>query len=251
MTPALLRIEELGYRYGDRTAVDRVSLSIEKGELFGLLGPNGAGKTTLISCICGLLPDPSGSMAFAGAEFRPARDRERHAAIGLVPQDLALYDELAARENLELLGRLQGVAKDRLAKAVERGIEIAGLADRANDRVASFSGGMKRRLNLAVGDLHEPELQLLDEPTVGVDPQSRNHVFQCLRSLRERGRTMIYTTHYMEEAQRLCDRVAIMHEGKILPVDTPEGLAEAAGSPGADLETVFLKLTGTRLRDEP
>jgi len=162
-----------------------------------------------------------------------------------------LYDDLTARENLVFFARLQGVPSGKVSGAVDRALALAGLADRADDRVRAYSGGMKRRLNLVVGDLHEPELLLLDEPTVGVDPQSRNHLFESLQALRQGGRTLIYTSHYMEEVQRLCDRVAVMNDGAVVAIGTAAQLAERAGTPGADLERVFLTLTGRSLRDDP
>jgi len=247
----LLTIESLGYRYGERVAVRAASLACRRGEILGLLGPNGAGKTTLLSCVSGLLAGHDGAMTFAGTPFRPATDAAARARLGLVPQDLAVYDDLTARENLVFFARLQGVRAGEVPSAVERALALAGLADRADDLVRAFSGGMKRRLNLVVGDLHEPELLLLDEPTVGVDPQSRNHLFESLRALRERGRTLIYTSHYMEEVQRLCDRVAVMNDGAVVAVGTAAELAVRAGTPGADLERVFLTLTGRSLRDDP
>lgn len=247
---ALLQIDALGYRYGERQAVRAAKFECRSGEILGLLGPNGAGKTTLLSCIAGLLGDYTGAMTFAGRAFCPAVDAQARARLGLVPQELAVYDDLSARENLQFFARLQGVPKVRIPDAVQRALALAGLAERADDRVRTFSGGMKRRLNLAVGDLHEPELLLLDEPTVGVDPQSRNHLFESLQDLRRAGRTLIYTSHYMEEVQRLCDRVAVMNDGAVIAVGTPGELAVHAGTPGADLERVFLTLTGRSLRDE-
>jgi ABC-2 type transport system ATP-binding protein len=247
---ALLQIDALGYRYGERQAVRAATFACRRGEILGLLGPNGAGKTTLLSCVAGLLGDYSGAMTFADGPFRPASDAQARGRLGLVPQELALYDDLSARENLQFFARLQGVPGPRVPAAVQRALALAGLAERADDRVRTFSGGMKRRLNLAVGDLHEPELLLLDEPTVGVDPQSRNHLFECLQELRRAGRTLIYTSHYMEEVQRLCDRVAVMNDGVVIAVGTPAELAMHAGTPGADLERVFLTLTGRSLRDE-
>jgi len=247
----LLEVRGLRYAYGERLAVRSAALQVERGEVFGLLGPNGAGKTTLLSCVAGLLGRFGGELLFAGAPFRPAADDGQRALVGLVPQELALYEELDARENLALFAALQGVPRERVGLAIDAALQLAGLAERARDRVKTYSGGMKRRLNLAIGDLHEPPLLLLDEPTVGVDPQSRNHVFECLGQLQQKGRTVIYTTHYMEEAQRLCDRVAVMHEGTVLAAGTAAELAERAGVPGADLETVFLRLTGKALRDEP
>ncbi|MEZ5967064.1 MAG: ABC transporter ATP-binding protein [Planctomycetota bacterium] len=248
--PDLLAVDSLSYAYGGRVAVDGVSLTIARGECFGLLGPNGAGKTTLLSCIAGLRGDHRGSMRFSGETFTPRTRVAQRRHLGLVPQELAIYDELTAAENLGFFARVQGVAHAEVAAAVADGLALAGLADRAGDRVKTFSGGMKRRLNLAVGELHHPQLLLLDEPTVGVDPQSRNHLFECLLALKARGRTLVYTTHYMEEAERLCDRVAIMNEGKVLAVGTAAQLAQTAGVPGKNLETVFLELTGRRLRDD-
>ncbi len=246
---ALLEVEDLSFAFGDRQAVAGVSFQVAAGEIFGLLGPNGAGKTTSISCIVGLLSPSSGEVRLGGTAFHPRRNPSDRARVGLVPQELAVYDAMTARENLEFFGKMFGVEPRRLGDACERALRIAGLSDRANDRVSEYSGGMKRRLNLAIGELHEPELLVLDEPTVGVDPQSRNHVFDALEKLRDEGRTIVYTTHYMEEAERLCARVAILDDGKILDCGSPADLAARAGIPGANLEQVFLKLTGKRLRD--
>ncbi|HEX9794344.1 MAG TPA: ABC transporter ATP-binding protein [Planctomycetota bacterium] len=245
----LLEVKELRYSYGDRLAVAGASFELERGEIFGLLGPNGAGKTTTLSCVAGGLADWQGEMRFDGRPFAPARMPEDRARLGVVPQELALYPELTARENLQFFGRLSGLEAAELAAACDRGLALAGLDDRADDRVSRYSGGMKRRLNLVLGDLHAPELLLLDEPTVGVDPQSRNHIFEALEALRESGRTLLYTTHYMEEAQRLCDRVAIIHEGRVVGAGTPKELAAQAGVPDANLEEVFLRITGHQLRD--
>ncbi len=250
MADDLLVVDNLRYAYGARIAVQSASLTCRRGEILGLLGPNGAGKTTLLSCIAGLLADFGGSLTFAGRPFRPATDAEARARLGLVPQNLALYEDLTALENLRFFARLQGVPRPQVEAAVQQALELAGLVDRANDRVSTYSGGMKRRLNLAIGDLHAPELLLLDEPTAGVDPQSRNHLFECLQGLREKGRTLIYTSHYMEEVQRLCDRVAVLNDGRIVALGTAAELAQQAGTPKADLEQVFLALTGRSLRDE-
>jgi ABC-2 type transport system ATP-binding protein len=246
----MLEVSSLHYSYGDRVAVKSVSLSCRRGEILGLLGPNGAGKTTLLSCIAGLISGFDGELVFSGAPFRPASDPVCRARLGLVPQELALYGEMSASENLKFFARMQGVAAAAVNGAVQRGLELAGLVDRASDRVATFSGGMKRRLNLAVGDLHEPDLLLLDEPTTGVDPQSRNHLFESLAALRSAGRTMIYTSHYMEEVQRLCDRIVVVNEGAVVGVGTSEELADQAGTPGANLEDAFLAMTGRSLRDD-
>ena len=243
----LLQVEELVYRYGERVAVDRVSFEVRRGEVLGLLGPNGAGKTTVIACLAGLLTPAGGRLLFGGQPFAPRRRPQDRAHLGLVPQELALYDGLTARENLDLFARLQG-ARDPAA-AVAQGLLLAALDGRADDRVSTFSGGMKRRLNLAVALLHAPELTLLDEPTVGVDPQSRHHLFETLQGLRAAGHSMLYTSHSMDEVQRLCDRVAIMDRGKLVACGTAAELAVQAGAPGADLERTFLELTGRSLRD--
>lgn len=245
----LLEVADLAYSFGERRAVDGLGFSIRRGECFGLLGPNGAGKTTTISCLAGLRRPERGSLTFRGAPFRPAAEASHRARLGVVPQDLAVYDALTARENLAFFARAQGVPRAGVAAAVDRALELAGLADRARDRVHTFSGGMKRRLNLAAGDLAAPELLVLDEPTAGVDPQSRNHIFDALERLQAEGRTLLYTTHYMEEAERLCDRVAIVDGGRIAACGTAAELADRAGVPGANLEQVFLRLTGKRLRD--
>ena len=245
----LLAVENLAYSYGARRALDGLSFAVQRGECFGFLGPNGAGKPTAPSCIIGLLEGWTGALRFDGEERRPGRDAALRARIGFVPQDLALYEELSARENLEFFGRIAGLVGGELAVAVDRALDIAGLRERAKDRVEAFSGGMKRRLNLAAGELHRPELLLLDEPTAGVDPQSRNHLFEALQALRAEGRTLIYTTHYMEEAERLCERVLILNDGRAAACGTQEELAHAAGVPGANLERVFLELTGRSLRD--
>jgi ABC-2 type transport system ATP-binding protein len=246
----LLEVEGLRYAYPGRLAVQGVSFGIHRGEIFGLLGPNGAGKTTTISCISGLLARWQGAIRFDGQPFVPSARTADRRRLGVVPQELALYDGLSGRENLRFFGRLNGLSKSALDGAVSEALAWAGLSDRADDRVGVYSGGMKRRLNLAAGMLHRPDLVLLDEPTVGVDPQSRNHIFEALGALRKNGHTLLYTTHYMEEAQRLCDRVAVMHEGLIAGVGTADELATQAGVPGANLEDAFLKLTGRSLRDE-
>lgn len=245
----LLEVRSLTFDYDGQRAVDDVSFDIERGEIFGLLGPNGAGKTTTISCLAGLKSGYDGSFAFDDAPFTPQREAAHRARLGVVPQELALYEELSARENLAFFGTLAGLEGDTLAAAVDVALDLAGLRERADDRVKNYSGGMKRRLNLVLGGLHGPDLIILDEPTVGVDPQSRNHIFEALEALRDQGRTLLYTTHYMEEAERLCDRIAVMDEGKVVAIGTRGELAAEAGIPDADLEQVFLELTGKRLRD--
>ena len=221
-----LEVSDLTKQYGQLTAVSNLSLQIRKGETLGLLGPNGAGKTTAISMMIGLLNPTSGEVNIDGQSpvLNPTRRK-----IGLAPQSLSLYEELTANENLKFFGQLYGLGKTYLQKRIEWALDFAGLQDRRRDRVQSFSGGMKRRLNLACALVHEPEVVLMDEPTVGVDPQSRNHLFECIERLQKQGLTIIYTTHYMQEAQRLCDRVAIMDHGKLLALDTVDNLIQKHG----------------------
>ena len=214
---AIIAVEKLCKRFGDVVAVDGVGFEVGRGEMFGLLGPNGAGKTTTIGILCGLVRPDSGTVCLDGMTD-PMRPDVR-ASLGVVPQSLALYDELTAQANLEFFGRINGLAGRRLWDRVAACLDLAGLTPRRRDRVATFSGGMKRRLNLVCSLLHEPAILLLDEPTVGVDPQSRNLIFDTIEKLRSDGRTILYTTHYMEEAQRLCDRVAILDHGKMLVMD--------------------------------
>ncbi len=195
------------------TAVDGVTLELRAGECLGLLGPNGAGKSTLIRSIVGRVIPDSGTIAVFGA---PAGSRSARNALGWIPQDLALYPRLTCRENLESFGRYHGLGGAPLEKAAARCLDWAMLTDRAGELVRNLSGGMKRRLNMAAGLIHQPKLVLMDEPTVGVDPQSRNHIFEMIENLRGEGMSIIYTTHYMEEAERLCDRIAIIDHGKII-----------------------------------
>ena len=246
---ALLEVRSLAYDYNGKLAVDHINFSIQPGEFFGLLGPNGAGKSTTIACVSGLLSRFRGEMFFSGKSFSPAKNLSDRQHIGIVPQDLAIYEHLTARENLQTFGGLFGLRGKNLQQAIHRQLEIAGLTDRANDLVKTYSGGMKRRLNLACGLIHQPQLVLLDEPTVGVDPQSRNHLFESLKQIQTEGTTILYTTHYMEEAERLCDRIGIMHGGKIIAIGSAKQLAIESGLPNSNLEDVFLKLTGRSLQD--
>ncbi len=228
MDEGFVVVRDLSKSYGSIQALRGVSLEVARGEWFGLLGPNGAGKTTFLALLTGLLPPDRGEVRIAGLPLRGHR-RRILGRIGLVPQELALYPTLSARENLTFFGRLYGLGGRALRRRIEAVLEAVGLRDRADDRVETYSGGMKRRLNLAAALLHEPELLLLDEPTVGVDPQSRNRIFELLKGLQARGVTLIYTTHYMEEAQRWCDRVAILDRGEILALDAPRRLIERFG----------------------
>ncbi len=282
----MLRLQNVRKRYGSLVAVDNLSLTIERGEVFGLLGPNGAGKTTTVHMAIGLLRPDSGTVEIDG--IGPPSHTEARARIGVAPQALAIYEGLSGEENLSFFGRLQGLGGQRLKDRVAWCLDFADLGSRRHDRVKTYSGGMKRRLNMAMALIHDPPLLLFDEPTAGVDPQSRNAIFDKIEAMRREGRTVVYTTHYMEEAQRLCDRVGIIDQGKLMALDTVEALIRAHGGktvvvaaridgeicletddPMAelarlqqgsqllrfrvdrpDLETVFLNLTGRRLRDE-
>jgi ABC-2 type transport system ATP-binding protein len=218
MADPVLRVSDLRKRFGALLAVDGVAFEVAAGEIFGLLGPNGAGKTTTISCIAGLLRPDGGAITVAGADVGLA-PAEVKARLGLVPQDLALYDELTVEANLRAFGSLYpGLGGARLAERVAWCLGFVELADHAGRPVAELSGGMKRRLNLAVALLHDPALVLCDEPTVGVDPQSRNHIFGHLEALARQGKAIVYTTHYMEEVERLCPRAAIVDHGRVIAV---------------------------------
>jgi ABC-2 type transport system ATP-binding protein len=247
----MLTICHLRKSFGPLVAVDDVSFAVERGTLVGLLGPNGAGKTTTVSMIAGLVTPEKGDVLVEGARLSGDTDPKKR-RIGLVPQDLALYDELSARANLRFFGALYGLAGTALDQAIAGVLTLVGLADRARDRVSTYSGGMKRRLNLAAGLLHDPDILLLDEPTVGVDPQSRNAIFENLEGLKRRGKALLYTTHYMEEVERLADRVVVMDHGKVIANDTLAGLharVPVVAGQRASLEAVFLTLTGRSLRD--
>lgn len=281
----MLVLTHIVKRYGPRVAVDDLSIEVKPGEILGLLGPNGAGKSTTMHVATGLLRPDAGSVSI-GTYGSPSSPTARR-CLGLAPQSLAVYDLLSAEENLAFFGQLYGLSGASLKARVDASLAFAGLGDRRRDRVGTYSGGMKRRLNIAAAVLHEPELVLLDEPTVGVDPQSRNAIFDSIEALKAQGRTIVYSTHYMEEAVRLCDRVAIIDAGKVLALDTVPALIRAhAGVPvlhvriagrevvsetrdplaelnrlsaeapvesfhveAPTLEQVFLSLTGRTLRD--
>jgi len=235
MTAAALTLRGLGKDYGPRTAVHAIDLDVVPGECLGLLGPNGAGKTTTISMACGVTTPTRGTVAIGGIDL--AKDPlAAKAKLGLVPQELALYEELSGIQNLRYFGALYDLAGAVLAERIRWALDVVGLADRAGDQVKKYSGGMKRRLNMAAGLLHEPELLVLDEPTVGVDPQSRNHIFETVRALEQRGMTIIYTSHYMEEVEALCDRVAIIDAGAIVATGTVRELVAAHAGKGIALE---------------
>ena len=220
-----LQVDALIKRFGQVLAVDSISLEMRAGECLGLLGPNGAGKSTLIRAIAGRVIPDAGHVAIFD---NPAGSPQARAALGWVPQDLALYPRLSAKENLQSFGRYYGLTGKKLDQAVAWCLDWAALQDRAGDLVSTLSGGMKRRLNMAAGLIQQPRLVLMDEPTVGVDPQSRNRIFEMIEALRTEGMTIIYTTHYMEEAERLCDRIAIVDHGRIIALDTREALVQTS-----------------------
>jgi ABC-2 type transport system ATP-binding protein len=227
--PAILEVENLVKKYGDREVVKGISFSVQEGEVFGLLGPNGAGKTTTISMLTGIFPPTSGTARIGGYDIVKQLDQVKRIN-GLVPQDLALYPTLSARTNISFFGNIYGLHGKALKESVDDVLRIVALTDRANDTVDKFSGGMKRRVNIAAGLVHHPRLLFLDEPTVGVDPQSRNHIFESVLQLsRERGMSIIYTSHYMEEVELLCNRVAIVDQGKIIALDTIKNLIAMLG----------------------
>jgi ABC-2 type transport system ATP-binding protein len=277
----MIQIEQLVVRYGSVTAVDGLSLRIDQGARFGLLGPNGAGKTSTISCIAGLLAPSAGHIRVHDIDVASRPDDVRR-AIGLVPQSLALYPSLSLLENLKIFGGLMGLGGRKLRERVGFALELAQLESKRDARVEQLSGGMKRRLNLAASLLHEPRIVICDEPTTGVDPQSRNHIFETIRRLQQQGTTVVYTTHYMEEVEALCDEVAIIDHGQIIahdklatllaPPAAPTGFVmrleqptdvasvgralAAAGhtveclqTTPRTLEEVFLELTGRQLRE--
>lgn len=281
----MLKLTSLRKTFGSIVAVDDLTLEIRRGEVLGLLGPNGAGKTTTVNMAIGLLPPDSGTVELDGqGSPQQAAVRRR---IGVAPQEMAIYAELTGEENVRFFGRLQGLTGRELRQRAATALEFVGLTDRRRDQARTYSGGMQRRLNLAVAIVHDPDLLLLDEPTVGVDPQSRNAIFERIAALQERGRTIVYTTHYMEEAQRLCDRMCIIDHGRVLALDMVDALIAAHGGKSVvraetpagetrietddpvaelrrlqdagtlehfrvdrpDLEQVFLNLTGRHLRD--
>jgi ABC-2 type transport system ATP-binding protein len=250
----MLEATDLWKKYGELQAVAGISLKVQPGQIVGLLGPNGAGKTTTVSMISGLTAPDRGSVLVDGMPLTETANEAKR-KIGLVPQEIALYEELGAEANLRLMGALYGVEGKLLDERVKAALTLVGLADRARDKPSKFSGGMKRRLNIACALVHDPDVLLLDEPTVGVDPQSRNAIFENLESLRDRGKALVYTTHYMEEAERLCDPIVIVDHGKVVASDTRENLLKLGTAPvvpkGPSLESVFLQLTGSALRDGP
>jgi len=238
VTDVVLNCSGLRKVYGDLVAVDGVGFTIEAGETYGLLGPNGAGKTTTISMIAGLLDNDGGTAVVSGNEIT-TKSTAAKAAIGLVPQDLAIYPDLTARENLRFFGKLYNIGGS-LNERVDEILDVIELSDRADDQTKEYSGGMKRRLNIGLGLLHKPDLLILDEPTVGVDPQSRNAILENVERLGAEGMAVLYTTHYMEEAERLCDRVGIIDEGTIIAEGTRRDLVALVG----ERDRLHLDLSG-------
>ncbi|MEX2563203.1 MAG: ABC transporter ATP-binding protein [Nitriliruptoraceae bacterium] len=243
MDTVVLTCRGLERSFGRLKAVDGVDLDIAQGETYGLLGPNGAGKTTTISMIAGLLEPDAGETRVAGQVMTPSAT-DAKASVGLVPQDLAIYPDLTARENLTFFARLYRMERDARQTRVNEVLDVTGLADRADDRAGTYSGGMKRRLNIGIGLLHRPTLLILDEPTVGVDPQSRNAILASIETLADEGMSVLYTTHYMEEAERLCDRIGIIDQGKVIAEGTRRELISMVG----ENDLVRLEVAGDATR---
>ncbi|MFC2009976.1 ABC transporter ATP-binding protein [Chloroflexota bacterium] len=249
MAEQFLVAEDLHKSFNEHKAVNGVSFRINKGEIFGLLGPNGAGKTTTIRILSTVLEPDQGDVIVGGFSIKDNADAVRN-LLGVCPQELALYEEMSAMENTVFFARMTGLSSAEAKAQAMSHLQLMGLTERAKGKVAKFSGGMKRRVNLAVALVGHPELLFLDEPTVGIDPQSRNNIYETIEGLRDNGMTILYTTHYMEEADRLCDRIAIIDGGQIIAMDTPHQLKTQIGDPAqVSLEDVFLKLTGRSLRD--
>ena len=246
----ILRTKDLTKKYDNRVVVDNLNLEIQRGEVFGLLGPNGAGKSTTMNMICDIVKPTLGSVEFMGKDFRKNR-KELVKKLGYIPQDLAIHGNLKAWENVELFTSLYGIKGEELKAAIEESLEYVGLSERRGDYAKSFSGGMKRRLNIACAIGHHPELLIFDEPTVGIDPQSRNFILSKIKESNQNGATIIYTSHYMEEVEAICTRIAIMDNGKIIACGTSQELKRLVTKNEEDvsLEEVFLTLTGKKLRD--
>ncbi|MBV9495111.1 MAG: ABC transporter ATP-binding protein [Acidobacteria bacterium] len=243
-----LEIQALTKSFAGRPALSGISLDLREREVLGLLGPNGAGKSTLVRAIMGRVRPDGGEVRIFGKPAA-AGDSTARAEVGVVPQEIALYPLMNVRENLLVFGRYYGLRGEELGKAIANALLWSALADREKDQVKTLSGGMKRRLNMAAGVLHRPRILLLDEPTVGVDPQSRERIYEMIESLRKEGVSLIYTTHYMEEAERLCDRIAVVDHGKVIAQGTKDEIKRLHPEANASLEMVFLHLTGRELRE--
>lgn len=247
----ILKLSGLSKKFGNKTAVDHISLEIKEGEIFGLLGPNGAGKSTTLNMVCSLLKPTSGNIEIFGMNTSNNMKKIKK-KIGYIPQELAIHGNLKAWENVELFTSLYGIKGKELKSAIDKSLEFVGLLDRKNDFAKNFSGGMKRRLNIACAIGHNPRLMIFDEPTVGIDPQSRNFILEKIKTANNYGSTIIYTSHYMEEVEAICSRIAIMDNGRIIAVGTKEELVRLVTSEpdsNISLEEVFLTLTGKKLRD--
>ena len=243
----MIRVEGLRKKYGELTAVDGVSFEVREGEIYGLLGPNGAGKTTTLSMISGLLQPDEGRVLFGGVDLA-ADPLGIKQDLGVVPQDIALYEELTARENLHFWGGLYGLSGAKLKDAIQAALVLVGLDDNADKKVGKFSGGMKRRLNLSMGLVHRPRVVMMDEPTVGIDPQARANILEVVREIANSGTTVLYTTHYLEEAEGFCDRIAIMDHGKILTEGTLDELKRMLGE--GEIVTVLGTFDTAVVRDD-
>lgn len=247
----ILKLNGLSKKFDGRTVVDHISLDIKEGEIFGLLGPNGAGKSTTLNMVCSLLKPTSGSIEAFGMNAS-GNMKKIKSRIGYIPQDLAIHGNLKAWENVELFTSLYGVRGKTLKSAIDESLEFVGLLDKRNNYAKTFSGGMKRRLNIACAIGHKPDLMIFDEPTVGIDPQSRNFILEKIKEANSKGVTVIYTSHYMEEVEAICSRIAIMDNGKIIAMGTRDELVRLVTSDANSnitLEEVFLTLTGKKLRD--
>jgi ABC-2 type transport system ATP-binding protein len=246
MAPTII-IESLLKRFEDVIAVDRVSLQVEEGELFGLLGPNGAGKTTIINVLCGLILPTSGSCKVGGFDVQKQKSKVK-GLIGVCPQETAIYPYLTGSENVELFGNLYTMDKQKLEKRRDMLLREMGLTHDAERRVEKYSGGMKRRLSLVLSLINDPQIAFLDEPSVAMDPQSRHAVWDFLKELKTQKKTIVLTTHYMEEAEELCDRIGIIDHGKLIALGSPIELV--SNNKVKNLEEVFIKLTGRKIREE-
>ncbi len=246
----ILKTKDLTKKYDNRVVVDNLNISIEEGEIFGLLGPNGAGKSTTMNMICGIVKPTLGEVEFRGKDFEKHR-KELTRKLGYIPQELAIHGNLKAWENVELFTSLYGIRGAELKKRIDESLEYVGLLEKKNDFARTFSGGMKRRLNIACAIGHHPDLLIFDEPTVGIDPQSRNFILDKIKQSNKNGATVIYTSHYMEEVEAICTRIAIMDGGKIIATGTSEELKKMVKDDISDitLEEVFLNMTGKKLRD--
>lgn len=233
----VIEIRDLVKKYGNNIAVDNINLSIDEGEIYGLLGPNGAGKSTTINMLCYLLKPNSGSLKIFGVDVQE-HNMDVKKKIGLVPQNVAVYKDFTAYENVKFFGELYGLRGNKLKESVNKALEFVGLLDVAKDQAKSFSGGMVRRLNIACAIVHEPKLIIMDEPTVGIDPQSRNHILNAVKTLNKNGTTIIYTTHYMEEAENLCSKIGIIDKGKIIV----EGSTDELKSMVSDKKTLQIRV---------